>query len=204
MAGWLTVGCGPTVNVGEDGAMAGSTSAANDETDDGGSPSASDETAGPPGGSTGVLDEGTSGADGTTAAAASSTGEDWLFGPGAAWSQVSCNQAKGEISLLVELYIDPPTTACIPDPAVDLDDLLVLGSNVWDGSGGVFPIGDNEMFRGSGPGLESIVGTIEITVSEPYFLDTIFLDVLVLDQAFVGAAELSTCSSGLPRRCEAP
>jgi hypothetical protein len=206
---WMAfaAGCGPSVVLSDpldsDGTTA--TPATDTDTASGHADATSDDDSSgrPATGSPATDDSESGGALDDSAAEDSSTGETWLFPPGSSWTWLGCDERTGATKLLVELYVEPPPTACVPEPTVDENGYLLLGVSDWNGDGGTFAAGPDGTVQGSW-GLSSFAtGTVELTVAEPSVPEAMWLDLQTEDGGtIVGLADLGTCFNPPRMPCE--
>ncbi len=106
-------------------------------------------------------------ASGPTTGAGDSSGSSatppWTVSPEQVFSDVACDD---EPLLFIEVW-PAAASACVAPPGLDVDDILVLGIEGWDGEPGTFPI-DEETPHGvarAKRGLDALTGTLTV---EPY------------------------------------
>lgn len=197
----LTGGCGPTRFPVGNGSSGGWLT--NGLPSEGVDPSGG-ETWGLPASSSGTTGDGLDSADGVGQEATSSTeadtGEvDWLFGPGDTASQLLCN-ADDTMRLVLETYPEGSPVACENSPDAGVDDLLDFVIRQWDGTSGTHLVHQDANTFGIFGG-EFLVGSIELTVSAPFIVDRVFIEVGNEQATFVGYAELATCAMVRPPSC---
>jgi hypothetical protein len=145
--------------------------------------------------------------DGTTTSSAdgSSTGDGLLLPPGSTISMVTC-QDDGTVNWLVEVYFEMPPLDCAPPPDVDIDTLLLVAIDEWDGQAGTYAVGPDgpaQAAMGLSPPDEPAIGSITLDVSEPYHPILLELDFEQAGVSYQGALELAQCSYVSPMPCDA-